>query len=489
MKATTLARSRATLRTRSAVAGALRFAILALAIGATGACDTLLEVELPGDITGDELNDPSMADIWRLSAMGRAECAIQAYIHWDDNDDVWWRGIGYQGGAWEYRDQPNTVTTCGRTGSSYGWYVPIQVARAENERVYESYTNWSDAEVSNREQALAITATYAGYTYQLMGERMCELAVDLGPLMTSDEVEVEAESWFTTALNHIDATGDFSLPSTESMRQTALLGRARARFWMGDYTGASADATQIEPGFVAWITRDNSEHERRNHIYDYGYNSIQATVARQIWHPFGSPGAELIPFTGYYEFNGDVDAQGRPLVHFLAIDAEGRNNVDQHPLFDYDPGTVPDPRVPVVMTNLIVPGTDIPVVSQWKYQSIDAWIPMARWAEAQLILADIAHADGDLPGAIGYINALRDATDPPLPQYTVANPTAQEVKDLILEERRRELFLEGRWAGTKILEDLWFPLGEGSVPTGYPYQEGTCMRMPDVEYELNPNLS
>jgi hypothetical protein len=62
------------------------------------------------------------------------------------------------------------------------------------------------------------------------------------------------------------------------------------------------------------------------------------------------------------------------------------------------------------------------------------------------------------------------------------------VKNEILEERRREFYLEGRWAGTKIREDLWFPLGQGSLPTGYPYLEGTCMLMPEVEYELNPNL-
>ncbi|HUE96642.1 MAG TPA: RagB/SusD family nutrient uptake outer membrane protein, partial [Longimicrobiaceae bacterium] len=136
---------------------------------------------------------------------------------------------------------------------------------------------------------------------------------------------------------------------------------------------------------------------------------------------------------------------------------------------------------------LIIPGTSIPVVSQAKYMAIDASIPMARWAEAQLIRADIAHASNDLPTAIGHVNALRDVHS--LPNYTVAAPTAQEVKDLILEERRREFFLEGRWAGTKILENLWFPLGEGAVPTGYQYLEGTCMLMPEVEYELNPNLS
>ncbi len=473
--------------TGSPLASALRFVAVALVIGATSACDQLLQVELPGDITADELQSPSMADIWKNSAIGRAECAIQAYIHWDDNGDVWWRGIGYQGGAWEYRDRPGIGSTCGRTTTSYSWYVPMQVARAENERVYNAYSAWSDAEVPGRLEGLALTALFAGYTYQLLGERMCELTVDAGPLMTSAEVQAEAEAWFTAALSHVPA-GDFSLPSVPSVRQAALLGRARARFWRGDHANAAADAALItDPGFVAYITRDNSEHERRNHLFDYGVSSSQATVAEAIYHPFGEPNAELIPFTGYYRLDDTaVDTEGRPVVHALAIDAEGRSNVGGFPLYADDPGTVPDPRVAVQMSNIIIPSTSIHMVGQWKYQAINAPIPFARWAEAKLILADIAHANNDLTAAIGHVNDLRDVHS--LPNYTVAGPTAQEVKDLILEERRREFFLEGRWAGTKILEDLWFPLGEGVIPTGYTYENGTCMLMPEIEYELNPNL-
>ena len=488
MKATTELRSRAT---GSPLVNALRFVALALVIAATSACERLLEVTLPGDITGDELESPAMADIWKNSAIGRAECSVQAYIHWNSNEDVWWRGIGYQGGAWEYTLRANTGTTCGRTGTSYSWYVPMQVARAENARVYNAYSSWTDAEVSGRAEGLALTALFGGYMYQLLGERMCELAIDVGPLMTPDEVQTAAEGWFTTALGHIPPGGDFSITSISSLRQAALLGRARARFWKDDYVGAGDDAAQIQPGFVAYITRDNSEFERRNHIFDYMVEGSQATVAEAIMHPWGEPDAVLIPFTGYYRLDDTaVDANGKPIVHPLAIDAtDGHTNVDGFPLYADDAGTVVDPRVQVLMSKIIIPGTSIPMVGQWKYRAIDQWIPMARWAEAQLILADIALIDNDLPTAIGYVNALRDATTPPLPNYTVAGPTAQQVKDLILEERRREFFLEGRWGNTKIRENLWFPLGQGSEPTGYPYGPGTCMLMPQVEYDLNPNLT
>jgi hypothetical protein len=121
-------------------------------------------------------------------------------------------------------------------------------------------------------------------------------------------------------------------------------------------------------------------------------------------------------------------------------------------------------------------------VIQTKYTSMTQSIPIARWAEAQLILAEI---EGGAQ-AVARINALRDVHS--LPNYTVASPTAQDIRELIIEERRREFFLEGRFYGTKIRENLWFPNGEGTVPTGYRYDNGTCMLMPENEYDLNPNF-
>lgn len=479
-----------------------RVSALALVVGTISACEGLLDVEIPGDITeSDLITNPDMAEIWLNSAMGRVECSFDSYLTFDDQADIWWRGIGYQGGMAEYRQRPGLTTTCGRSGTSYGWYVPMQVARAESEKVYEALLGYTEEQVPGREDMIATAATYAAFTYQLLGEVMCSLAVNLGPLMTPDEVQTEAEMWFTRALDQIAISGDFSARSTTSMSQMALVGRARARFAKNDFVGAAADASAIQgstgpgdPGFISYITRDASENERRNTVFDAS-TGIQASVADPVFHVFGEPDAVQIPFTGYYNYQFtldannlrvyDLDANGLRIVYPLAISTidGSTHDANRFPHFTHDANTVADPRVPVEMTTRSIPASPIPIVIQKKYLSRSHFIPFARWAEAQLILAEIE--GGAL--AVARVNALRDVHG--LPNYTVPSPSADDIRDLIIEERRREFFFEGRFYGTKIRKNLWFPRGVGRVPSGYRYGPGTCMDMPDNEFDLNPNLS
>src|SRR5690606_39317539 len=72
---------------------------------------------------------------------------------------------------------------------------------------------------------------------------------------------------------------------------------------------------------------------------------------------------------------------------------------------------------------------------QQKYLAYDSPIPIARYEEAQLILAE-ARGGQD---AVDIINALRAPHG--IPDYT--GPTdAASIRNLIIEERRRELFVE-----------------------------------------------
>ena len=64
------------------------------------------------------------------------------------------------------------------------------------------------------------------------------------------------------------------------------------------------------------------------------------------------------------------------------------------------------------------------------------------------------------------MNQLRDAENPTLPPVTYANPaTAQQIKYMVSEEKRRALFDEGRFFYTKLKNPdvLWFPRNVGAV--------------------------
>jgi hypothetical protein len=424
--------------------------LLLLTTGLVG-CESVLEVELPGNMTEEDLLKVESAETMVNSVIADFECSYSMFtVLTASMEDAWWRATGYWGGWAEYRSDRPSTAECATDDTNTGWATGLQKSRYMAELAHEKITEWG-SEVPNSTRLLATAATYAGLVYQIFGETFCELTVDVGPLMQPAEVLGRAESWFTTALNHMGSQ-DFEIVSTESLKQLALLGRARVRLALGDHAGAAADAAQIQPGFVAYATRDASVRQRWNHVYRalnvQGYAAIADVVQWQ-----GGP----VPFTGYRN---------------LTIDANGMPTVDNG---------VTDPRVPVQFMNEFLQDGVTDNWAQQKYTSLDAPIPIARWAEAQLILAEIEGG----AAAVARINAIRDVHG--LPHYN-GPITDEAIRDLIIEERRREFFLEGRFLAEKLRKDLWFPRGVGANHKGFAYGRATCFMMPLSEYQNNPNI-
>jgi hypothetical protein len=126
-------------------------------------------------------------------------------------------------------------------------------------------------------------------------------------------------------------------------------------------------------------------------------------------------------------------------------------------------------------------------------------MPIATYKEAQLIIAEANARQGNLAPARTIINALHTAAG--IPGYDLTNTATQaEVITQVIEERRRELFLEGghrlndhlRFRGTPY--NLPFKGEPGSFDpngvdrTGLPYGSTTCFPLPIVERVTNPNI-
>jgi len=85
----------------------------------------------------------------------------------------------------------------GRATTSMGFYTPLQQARFQLDDTFNRLEAFTDAQVPNRARFQTEMRVFAGYSYLLLGEGMCEMTIDNGPKMTKAEVWKIAESRFT----------------------------------------------------------------------------------------------------------------------------------------------------------------------------------------------------------------------------------------------------------------------------------------------------
>ena len=428
-----------------------KISVLVLAATAAGACDSLLQVELPGNLTEDGLLIPDMANTMVVSAIADFECSYSDFsVSIGGLEDAYWESTGWFTRAWSEYRITSTSGNCGQSNTNAGFATSFQKARFQAEQAYSSISGFEES-VADQERLLATAALYAGLVYTVFGEHWCENTVDVGPLMTPSQLLAGGEEWLGTAIGHI--SGDFDITAvTSSARQLAYLARARNRLSQGNLAGAAADAAQVtDPNFIAWVTRDNSVRKRWNQVYHMLNENKYGTITP----PVMVDGVEVAP--GFRN---------------LTIAADGTQTVDDG---------MPDPRVPVENTGQVGQDGVTPHWVQTKYRDQGYDIPLADWAEAQLILAEAEFQGGDAASALGRINALRDRHG--LPHASTVD------MDVIVEERRREMFLEGRHHADKLRYGLWFPRGQNFNHKGVAYGPTTCLPIDETELELNPNTS
>ena len=366
------------------------------------ACDSLLEVENPGRVSETDLSNPALAQTLVNSALGQFECAYTNYVatagimaneyvnasSWLDINGWGWRGI-------ELKTITGSCPT-NRAATGLGAYTPLQQARYLNENAAMRIEAFAEAEVQNRDEKLGLLSAFAGYSYVLLGEGYCEMAIDQGPLMTPHEVLAVAETKFSAAIGYAEAAG------RDDLRLLAVAGRARTRLDLGNLDGAASDADQIPEGYVWNAEYSTSDSRRENRVYNLNRRN-----------------------------------------NFLSVETTKNTNLMA--------GGAPDPRIS--MTDAGIKGNDgvTDHFYQNKYMTADAPIPMASWREAQLIIAEARPAE-----TIEAINRLRASQGIP----AVTSEEAADPMALVIEERRRQLFSEGHRLNDMLRHNIPFPTGE-----------------------------
>jgi hypothetical protein len=402
---------------------------------------TTLEQSNPGSLSASSLYTPTNAQVLVNGAIGDFECAFSRYVTGSAlfTDEL---SVAISNTANLDYDRrtftsggPYGTATCGNNQQP-PIYTTLSTARGSTDTVLAKLRAWSDAEMPtgvNRTKLIGQVAAYAGYSLVLLGEGMCSAAINLSGELTPAQIFAEAKIRFDSAIVAATATND---PTTVNL---ATLGRARTLLDLGDAANAEKDAQKIPATFAVNMSTDAINIRRQNFVF--------VSINTNSW--------------------ATVD----PSFRNLTING------------------APDPRVAVTNTGKPGSATGTVIWTVDKYASFTAAMPVARYAEAQYIIAEARVAANDLAGAAAAINAVR-ATHPGLPTFSATGLTAADVKAQIVEERRRELYLEGHRLGDLRRLGIATPPAAGSA---YPIGTGTygslsCFPLPDVERINNPNV-
>lgn len=407
--------------------------VLSLGVVAlVAACDGLLEVDMPGDLPSDALEDPAMAPILVNSVRADFECAYGSFASYSGLYTDEWDSSSSIGPSIEKVDRrlagvaDDGTAPCptSPTAQTTTYYRPMQTARGQAETAFRILSGHSESLVPGKKRLLATVATYGAYAYTMLGEGFCEMSIGEGPILHRPEVLAIAEQRFTTAIDLATQAG------AEEIVTWASAGRARVRVGLGNHAGALADARRVPIGFLKTAEYEDNPPRRQNAVYNANM------VARH--HTLGTT------------FR-DLTVEGVPDTRLQAIDTG---------VFGFDGLT------PLIRTN--------------RFSSPASPIPLASWQEAKLIIAEIEGGQT----AVDAINEIRDASG--LPRFASTDPA--EIRAEVLEERRRVLFGQGQ----RIADLVRFPELEfqsGLSPKGAAYNdENTCLPLPNVERESNPNI-
>ena len=420
-------------RARAARRSTCRALAAAFALAAVAACDPneLLESERPSTLEAERVAGPANAALLVNGAVADFECAHGAFVAagallGDELEDA-----QLAAAVWSYDRRDFNTQPGGSYGPNvcnaqiFGVYRPLATARWSADNAVKNLEEWTDQQVPNRMALIATAATYAGFSLLEMGMIMCSAAIDIGPEIQSVDLLREAEKRFDRAITAAQAA------NRTDLLNAATAGRARVRLYLGNKTGAATDARTIPVGFVFNARADDVAETRR-------------------WN-------RIFHFVNFSRF------------HMVAAASQNLTT-----------GGVPDPRTRTTTTTARALDGRVSVV-QNKYASNGSPMPITRYEEMQLIIAEVEGGQT----AINIINALRARHSLP----SVSTAEAANLEQTIVEERRRELFLEGqRMYDIKRFNIVPTPAAGTTFPKGGTYGNTTCFPLPDIERFNNPNI-
>lgn len=305
-----------------------------------------------------------------------------------------------------------------------------------------------NVDVQGYEPAVRI-ALWGGYANRLLGDAFCTAVRDGGAPEPRTVFWEDAEDWFTRTISL--AGGGFP-----DVVMAAYAGRASVRANLGDWTGAMADAAQVDDDFsweMPYTTQESSQHNR---IYYAGAN--QPYRAHTVWN------------TPYEQYYLDTDDPRTPW---------GQN--PDIPLGDAGLAMLDNGRATWYF--------------QLKHDRRESPHELSSGWEMRLLEAENRLHDGLFDATtLELIN--RHRVELGLDPWTPTLGSEQEFWEVYMRERGIELWLNARrmidlhrWKEAGISDEWLHPLERPGHPDSYLSADRTlAYPIPQNEYETNQNL-
>jgi hypothetical protein len=308
------------------------------------ACNKLFDVESPGRIADENLNQPDAApgivtgmsyDL--ASAMNGTMQTLSLAA-----GELW------HGGSYNLGDIPRGII---RPEDINGEWATMMQARWVTEHGIERMQGFMDPVQFGKSALVARAYLLAGFANRLIGENVCETVHDGGAPEPNTAEFDRGIANFTKAIEIGTAAGN----AGADIVTAAYAGRASLSAWKGDWAGAVSDATKVPVDFEydAILMTEGANNETHDR-YEYTVYSTEFAD-----HP-GDPRAK---WSIVYRKDGTV--------------ATGANG-------------------------------STPMYQQNKYESLGADVPLVKGTEMLVLRAEAALRNNDLATATTLMNQARD---------------------------------------------------------------------------------
>ena len=434
------------------------FAVLA-SVGLLGACDAvdnLLEVTNPARIPEESLDERKLIPILMNSVVGEFQ---DAYA-----DPFIWRGSMFtdehlSGINWEATARLNQRITRYDEGDPDLMFSDLSAARVMADSVAGRLRNLLDAPESDERLAKALN--YAGYSFILLGDAMCEATINMGSEIYQPlDLYGFAVDRFEEALTVARAAG------SSDMENLALVGLSRAHLNLGNWSEVQTYAVQVDPDFVWWVEY-NEDTRADNPLFGNtsGANHNMGVHPRFLNGEFGEPVPE--------------SQQTDPRIQHFVEGRRGHNQLtilytpyQSLPFSGYTGGTQAE-------------GAELPLYER------ETDIKLASHLEAMHHYWEaVGQESGVTFGLLDFINERRAVGNQGV---FVGTAALSELR----EQRARDLFFGGfrlgdlrRWERQGINDPAHsFPSGQHPTTEWGSYGDATCFPLPIEEYQGNPNIT